>query len=720
MANDRVRDVVMASIAGEILSDDKAHQSFKVSSDLSLAPDAILNSSSSTATHDVESLRASEVPAHAATISGIESSASGEASSNSPAHPDTPAHSQASEQSHTLLDQVSHALHEIGVPSQDHEFSATDPSLGDAAQILAPSAPGAQSADQYYSFSQSSAAPDASEIHASLNLHNFGEIHGGGNAPDGGSGGGDPDGQLWAADDGDTSGNPDGNGSDARLEHMDSDGLSNDQVDAYNITSTEAFISVGLDTAANLYFAEDNQANFYVGHISNGAHLTTTTIASVSDEDVTNSFVVDPAINTIFMDLDGGDYTADGGDIIKITYNPSTGDISSPYNPSNFAINLNDVLVDSTSSGGIYQDGRAFAISNDGSTLYYVDDDDDNPGAAFSADTNGIYRVSTSGDVGQGTAPTPVLLSSQAQFPTDDSAGYITGIAINEAQGLIYFTTDASGEGVNTSQDAIWYMAIGGGTATKMTLPGGVSLEYASFFSENLAFDPDARTLYVADQEQDHIIQLVLDPAGTGFTSGNNNFYTTDTNGADGASTYALTWGDLATESSLTGTGTQIVQGSGTPVTLLTSTPTITNPEGTYIPTSRATRSKSSAARKATERVSAIPRQEPLPAPSVSQATSSLSAACKMGPWMAVWLPSPGTIRPKLSRCRATFRNRNTRPCSARSRSRKPPTPTIRQAAIRHVSSILSPMTVSPSIIRPPRIRTNSRSLSRSIARRPW
>jgi VCBS repeat-containing protein len=400
-----------------------------------------------------------------------------------------------------------------------------------------------------------------------------------------GSGGGDPDGQhgqLWAADDGDTSGNPDGH-SDARIEHMDSDGLASDQVDSYSITSTGAFISVGLDTAANLYFAEDNNDQFYVGHISTGANISETTIASTSDEDVTNSFVVDPANTTIYMDLDGGDYTADGGDIIKITYNQFSGSISSPYNPSSFAINLNDVLVDSTSSGGIYQDGRAFALSSDGSTLYYVDDDDGNPADAFTADTNGIYKISTTGDVGQGTAPTPVLLSSQSQFPTNDSDGYITGIAVNQAQGLIYFTTDGSGEGVNTSQDAIWYMPITGGTATKMTLPGGVSLEYASFFSENMAFDPDARTLYVADQEQDHIIQLVLNGAGTGFASGNDNFYTTDTNGSDGASTYALTWGDLATEGSLTGTTTQVVQG-GSAVTLLTATPTITNPEGTYIP----------------------------------------------------------------------------------------------------------------------------------------
>jgi VCBS repeat-containing protein len=389
------------------------------------------------------------------------------------------------------------------------------------------------------------------------------------------------EGQLWAADDGDTSGNPDGHGSDARLEHMDSDGVANDQVDAYSITSTGAFISVGLDTAANLYFAEDNQDHFYVGHISNGANLTTTTIASTSDLDVTNSFVVDPALNTIFMDLDGGDYHADGGDIIKITYN-ANGTISSPYNPGTFAINLNNVLVDSTSSGGIYQDGRAFALSSDGSTLYYVDDDDNNPSSAFSASTNGIYRISTTGDVGHGTAPTPVLLSNQAQFPVDDSNGFITGIAVNQAQGIIYFTTDASGEGVNTSQDAVWWMPIGGGTATQMSMPGGVSLDYASFFSENLAFDPGARTLYVADQQQDHILQLTLSADGKSFTSGNNNFYTTDTNGADGASTYALTFASLATESSLTGTSTQVVQG-GSAVSLLTATPTISDPQGTYI-----------------------------------------------------------------------------------------------------------------------------------------
>ncbi|HEX3672759.1 MAG TPA: VCBS domain-containing protein [Rhizomicrobium sp.] len=398
-------------------------------------------------------------------------------------------------------------------------------------------------------------------------------------APDGSPpSGGDPDGQLWEADAGDGAGNPDGH-SDFRVEHDDSDGLSNDQTDEHDISSTTGVVTgIGLDTAANLYFAEDSNDQFYVGNIATGAILTTTTIASTSDEDVTNAFVVDPRVDTIYMDLDGGDYHADGGDIIKITYNPTTGAISSPYNPSTFAINLNSVLVDTTSSGNIYQDGRSFVLSNDGSTLYYVDNDEINPAGSFGADTNGIYKVSTSGDVGQGTAPTPVLLSSQAQFPVNESAGSITALTLNSAQGLIYFTTQDSA--------GIWYMPIAGGTAQQMTLPSGITFSNPPEFGNGITFDPDARDVYVADQARGVIIRLELSTDGKSFVaigSGSdttNDFRTEDSSG-DGAFANALTWDTLPTETGVAGTSAFTTQGSGSATTLLTGSTTISDPDGT-------------------------------------------------------------------------------------------------------------------------------------------
>jgi VCBS repeat-containing protein len=393
------------------------------------------------------------------------------------------------------------------------------------------------------------------------------------------SGGGDPDGQLWEADAGDGTGNPDGH-SDFRVEHDDSDDLSNDQTDEHDIASTTGVVlSVGLDTAANLYFAEDSNDQFYVGNIATGAIIgSPTTIASTSDEDVTNAFVVDPRIDTIYMDLDGGDYKTDGGDIIKITYNPTTGAISSPYNPSTFAINLNNVLVDTTSSGNIYQDGRSFVLSNDGSTLYYVDNDEKNPAGSFGADTDGIYKVSTSGDVGQGTAPTPVLLSSQSQFPVNESAGSITALTLNSAQGLIYFTTQDS--------TGIWYMPVTGGTATQMTLPGGITFGQPPEFGNGITFDPDARDVYVADQMRGVIIRLELSSDGKSFVAigagsdTTNDFRTEDTNG-DGAFANALTWDSLPNEGALSGTSALTTQGSGSATTLLTGSPTISDPDGT-------------------------------------------------------------------------------------------------------------------------------------------
>jgi len=428
----------------------------------------------------------------------------------------------------------------------------------------------------------------------------------------GSGGGGDPDGQLWAADGGLTGNeNPDGNGSDARIEHMDSDGLANDQVDAYSITSTGLFTCVGLDTAANLYFAQDNNtadgSMFYVGHISTGADISITQLDSSVDQDVENAFVVDPANDTIYMDLFGGDYQdpnpspysgKHGGDIIKITYNPSTGAISSPYNPTasnsnnlfkgTGTINNNGVLLDTGSSGGVYADGRSFSLSNDGSTLYYVDDNNGDPSGDWGFKTNGIYEVSTVGSVGTGNAPTPTMLTLQSQFPTTLSGGdysiYITGLVFDQAKNMIYFTTDGPGEGVDTGSDGIWYLSLSGPfpeTAHQMTLPDGVSLEFPAFYGNNIALDPYAQTLYVTDAERDAVIQLTLNSGGTGFTSGNNDFYTVDT-GGDGADTNALTFASLVSESGISGTSSITTQG-GTATTLLTATPTVTDPQGAYI-----------------------------------------------------------------------------------------------------------------------------------------
>ncbi len=224
------------------------------------------------------------------------------------------------------------------------------------------------------------------------------------------------------------------------------------------------------------------------------------------------------------------------------------------------------------------------ALSADGSTMYFAEDNDGDPGSFWGFTTNGIYSMSTSGSVGGGNAPTPTLLTTAGQFPSGTSSanytnGYITALAVNNAQGIIYFTTDATGENVNTSQNAIYWISTSGGTATKMTLPGGVTLDYDAFFSSGVTFDPAGRQLYVSDVQRDAIIQLTLSADGHSFTSGTNTFRTVDTNG-DGAFTSSMTWDSLPVLGNIVATTTEAVQG-GSALTLLNGTPTISDPDGT-------------------------------------------------------------------------------------------------------------------------------------------
>jgi len=392
-------------------------------------------------------------------------------------------------------------------------------------------------------------------------------------------------GQLWAAFGGPGAGggNPDGH-SDFRVEHADSDGLSNDDIIQQEGGSGGEYAAIGLDTTANLSITLDGNFHMHVTNLATGVDLTNTVVASIADADTVNSYAVNAVTNTIFMDLDGYDYTTHGGDIIKITYNQSTGVITNPYTWNDGthtgSVDTHGILIDSTSTGQVYQDGRAFVLSGDGNTLYYVDDDNNNPGGFFGASTNGVYKVSTSGDVGDGNAPTPVLLSSQVQFPTNDSAGYITGLAVDEAKGIIYFTTDGSAEGVNTSEDGIWWMPIAGGTATKMTIPGGVAVDFPVFYGNGLALDIRNQQLYYSDKQTGEIVQFTLSADGHSFTAG-TNLADFDTDGGtqaghDGAFANQLVFDDLPTLGALSATSTEAVQG-GSAVTLLTAQPTLSD-----------------------------------------------------------------------------------------------------------------------------------------------
>ncbi len=386
-------------------------------------------------------------------------------------------------------------------------------------------------------------------------------------------------GQLWVGYAGDGLGNPDGH-SDFRIMHMDADGAADSKIIAQEQNAGGINQTIGLDTSAGLFFSLSEDFHLRVSNINTGSVLSDTVVASTADFDVMNCFAVNPDSNTIFAGLFGYDYLADGGDILKITYNQTTGAITNPYSWNDtthaFSINLNNVLIDSTSTGHVYADARAMYLTHDDSTLYYVDDNNNDPGNFWGFSTNGVFKVSTTGSVGGGNAPTPVLLSSQAQFPVNDSNGYINGIAVDEARGIIYFTTASTNPSTNPTQNAIWWMPITGGTATKMTIPGGVSVTYPTFFGDPIELDQKNHILYYADQVTGQIVQFILSADGHSFTSASNFFLFDSNHTSDGAYANSMVFDNLPTLSSLSATTTEAVQG-GSAITLLTAAASITD-----------------------------------------------------------------------------------------------------------------------------------------------
>src|SRR5262249_32698303 len=137
-------------------------------------------------------------------------------------------------------------------------------------------------------------------------------------------------GQLWVAFGGPGTGTSDGH-SDFRVAHADSDGLSDDVIIAQEQVPTGLYNDVDLDSSAGLFISIDNTFHLRITNISNGTDLSNTVVASTADQDQFSSIAVNDDTNTIFGGLFGYDYLADGGDIIKITYNQTTGAIVNPY-----------------------------------------------------------------------------------------------------------------------------------------------------------------------------------------------------------------------------------------------------------------------------------------------------------------------------------------------------------------------------------------------------
>ena len=411
-------------------------------------------------------------------------------------------------------------------------------------------------------------------------------------------------GQLWFGAEGATGTNPNGQ-SDEQIGHINSDGSSRLPADI-NLEGAgdPGFQAVGLDTAAGLYFALVADGRLVSGHITNSLQTnestqTSTTVNSHTggdvqteykpgptnaDNDEVNAFAVDPVHHIIYLDLFG--QTANTTAIIKITYDPATGLMSSPYDSSTGTLTAGSTLISNTSTGGTLADVTAMHYDIASGKLYYIDDDLGFSSGPWRA-TEGIYVVDTTS-----ATPTTTLLSSQSQFPAGptSTSPYMAGMAVDAEKGIIYFTTD----NVSAHTTTIWWMPITGGTATAMTLPTGVTLEFTGYFangSEAMTLDDNHQDLYITDSggasgdsHTGNVIRLSLSSDGHSFlavgASGSNTSASVmqlDTNN-DNAYTGALLFDSLPSLSTLSATSTHAVEQSSS-VTLLTTTPTITDPD---------------------------------------------------------------------------------------------------------------------------------------------
>ncbi|MGA2042815.1 MAG: DUF4347 domain-containing protein [Roseiarcus sp.] len=283
---------------------------------------------------------------------------------------------------------------------------------------------------------------------------------------------------------------------------------------------------VAVDLSSGLYFAinEDgadgnDSVTLEVGNSTTGALLQSLSLnpGGASSDYVINALAVDPVHHFIYVGV-WGDGTADSG-IIKLSYNPSTGVLNSGNSIFSGGVIAPSYYVVSNSTGSSFTNPGSLYLDVPDNKLYFTANDLQE-GSAYGfgyPDTNGVYVVNLSSG-----SPVATLLSSQAQFPVSNPDAAISALAVNQAQGIIYFATTAYSS--LTAQSTLWEMPIGGGTATQMSLPSGISLGFVE--PAGLTFDPVSRQLIVSDGGNSndailpHAYTFTLNANGTGLTSG--------------------------------------------------------------------------------------------------------------------------------------------------------------------------------------------------------
>ncbi len=375
--------------------------------------------------------------------------------------------------------------------------------------------------------------------------------------------------------------------------------------------------SVAVDTAAGLVFSVGVDGpgggydSFSVHSLNTGALIETVTLGPGGGDNVVQALALNPFTHTLYVG-DWGD-TVDSTGVAVFSYNTSTGlvtasssgtgstQVTTDINGNTTTANNSGIYVFSGTQISSYVNANAFFLDTTNNKLYYVNDDSGYDTSPF-ASVDGVYVVNLA-------APSSATeLTNNTQFPLAEQPGSfigangdIVGLAVDVADSVVFFeTTDDSG---SPNIDLWRVSATGSGqTATKVTLPVGVSLTFAGQTNgggdaAGLTFDQETGELYLTNAANstntpDTGAIYVMQWNNTTQTFSLVTSYDTATlvgaspatvNSFDAPSTTTID--DLPVLTLGSATTTEPVQGSSSHTTplLLTSPTTITDANGDHL-----------------------------------------------------------------------------------------------------------------------------------------
>jgi lipopolysaccharide export system protein LptA len=396
-----------------------------------------------------------------------------------------------------------------------------------------------------------------------------------------------------------------GNPTDARLAYINIPAASNSNTSSATTVLVDNNPTVDLQTgfpedvqvdwAAGVYFMvvnggpDGSGGKILMGHVNSTAAPVVVYTAPVNDS--INTLQVDQFSHHVYVGRleQSGDPNNTG--ILDFTYSPAT---VTPLTLTPVATN-NGFLVKSNQQTAIQNDPtfgvpifdpRDFTLEHATNQLFWVNETD---GGAF---TNEIYWFNLSSP----TTLHPLLKQSQFPLTTDGSSypnGYINSVEVDPSTHLVYFTTESQ----HPSPDATYNAAVnklywisdsatGSTDATALTLTGLPANNH--FYPGKITLDTSTRQLYVVSEETDtggptvddviYVFQLSTDGHSASLV---NTLAPSPNFTNDSANFEGMTF-DVLPILVTSGTTTAALEQS-VAVTLLTGTPTISDPDGDHL-----------------------------------------------------------------------------------------------------------------------------------------